>query len=324
MAPLAYVFFVATYLVAFVISYPKWDNYTVVVNGTESGGGIAPWAGTGPKPAQQSELISERIVPQNESVSAPEVSPEVEPVVEPETPPEVMPLSAPEILSGDEAVAASSVPVGQIIFSCTVPGTVALTFDDGPYPFTALILDRLRDAGFPATFFVNGDNWRMILSDESQGYVRRMVAEGHQIGSHTWSHPDLATLGRSGIISQMQLLESALRQIIGYYPTYMRSPYFSANGLVLSIMAELGYKVVHADIDTLDWANNSPSTIQNSVQRFRNGLDNGGSIALAHDVHETTARVLTQAMIDEVRARGLRPVTIGDCLGDPRENWYRS
>ena len=104
----------------------------------------------------------------------------------------------------------------------------------------------------------------------------------------------------------MQLLESALRQIIGYYPTYMRSPYFSANGLVLSIMAELGYKVVHADIDTLDWANNSPSTIQNSVQRFRNGLDNGGSIALAHDVHETTARVLTQAMIDEVRARGLR------------------
>ena len=156
------------------------DNHAVVVNGTESGGGIAPWAGTGPEPAVESGLTSEQVLSQDESVSALEVSPEIEPVVEPETPPGVVPLSAPE------AVAASSVPVGQIIFSCTVPGTVALTFDDGPYPFTGLILDKLRDAGFPATFFVNGDNWRYIFTDESQGYVRRIVAEGHQIGSHTY------------------------------------------------------------------------------------------------------------------------------------------
>lgn len=121
-----------------------------------------------------------------------------------------------------------------------------------------------------------------------------------------WAHRDLATLDRDSIVSQMRLLESALQQILGYWPTYMRAPYFSTNDLVLRTMGELGYKVVHADIDTLDWANNSPDGIQVSVRRFRDGLNAGGSIALAHDVHEWTARTLTQAMIDEVRARGRR------------------
>ncbi len=107
----------------------------------------------------------------------------------------------------------------------------------------------------------------------------------------------------------MNLLESALIQILGYYPTYMRSPYFSTNGLVLQTMGELGYHVVHADIDTLDWANNSEGGIQTSVQRFRDGLNAGGSIALAHDVHQWTANVLVQAMIDEIRNRGLRGMT---------------
>ena len=76
-------------------------------------------------------------------------------------------------------------PVGSIITSCTQPGVVALTFDDGPYIYTGSVLDTLKAAGVPATFFVNGDNWGSILAEENQALVRRMVEEGHQVGSHT-------------------------------------------------------------------------------------------------------------------------------------------
>jgi peptidoglycan/xylan/chitin deacetylase (PgdA/CDA1 family) len=199
-----------------------------------------------------------------------------------------------------------------------------LTFDDGPYRFTGQILDTLRSNNIRATFFVNGANWDNILSENSRALVQRMVRENHQVGSHTWSHADLTTLDRDGIVNQMDLLESALQQILGYFPTYMRPPYFSYNDLVLQTMAELGYHVINADIDTLDWANQSEQGIQTSVQRFRDGLNAGGSISLAHDVHQWTAQILTQAMIDEVKRRGLRAVTVGECLGDPKELWYRT
>ena len=85
----------------------------------------------------------------------------------------------------------SSVPVGSWIYGCTVPGTVALTFDDGPIFRTASVLDQLQAAGMKATFFVNGLNWGDINSEQSKALVRRMIAEGHQVGSHTYVIPYL-------------------------------------------------------------------------------------------------------------------------------------
>ena len=279
----------------------------------------------------------------------------------------------------------SSVPVGAWIYSCTVPGTVALTFDDGPVTRTGSVLDQLRDAGMSATFFVNGLNWGDINSESSKALVRRMVAEGHQVGSHTyvssfpstqelvydicevlrkclrtssWSHPNLASLGRDDIVNQMAWLEDSLNNIIGFHPTYMRPPYFGANDFTLQVLGDLGYHVLNADIDTFDWQHQSPSEIGNSVQIFKDRLNAGGSIVLAHDVHQYTVEDLVPAMINEIRARGLTgmfffflfffsslfllmslnlrsaintdyfsscvAVTVGQCLGDPSDNWYRT
>lgn len=103
----------------------------------------------------------------------------------------------------------------------------------------------------------------------------------------------------------MTQLEAALLDIIGKFPTYMRPPYFSYNTQTLQTLGGLGYKVIHADIDTLDWANNSPGAIGNSIANFENGLDAGGSITLAHDVHQVTVQYLVPAMISAVQARGL-------------------
>ncbi|KAG8533095.1 uncharacterized protein KY384_001878 [Bacidia gigantensis] len=251
----------------------------------ESGNGIAPWAGSGPKPKS----------------------------------------SAPQVAYKLQAVAGSSaVPVGAVISGCTQPGTVALTFDDGPYIYTAQVLDTLKAAKIHATFFVNGDNWANILSNDSKALVNRELAEGHQIGSHTWDHKDLTTLDTAAITSEMTDLEDALISIIGKYPAYMRPPYLSTNDSVLQTLGGLGYHVISANIDTKDYENDSEAAIQTAVQNFKTGLDQGGSIELSHDVHQWTAKTLVSAMIQEVQNRGLQAVTVGECLGDPVENWYRT
>jgi peptidoglycan/xylan/chitin deacetylase (PgdA/CDA1 family) len=77
----------------------------------------------------------------------------------------------------------SSVPYGVIINGCTVPGTVSLAFDDGPYIYTNQVLDMLDAAGMKGTFFVNGQNYDSIYNYIPT--IQRMYNEGHQVASHT-------------------------------------------------------------------------------------------------------------------------------------------
>jgi Polysaccharide deacetylase len=91
----------------------------------------------------------------------------------------------------------SSIPIGSIISSCTVPGTVALTFDDGPYIYTDELLDILASNGVVATFFVNGQNYGAITDYAST--VQRAASAGHQIGSHTYV---AFSLSRSTVIAE--------------------------------------------------------------------------------------------------------------------------
>ncbi|KAF2398526.1 polysaccharide deacetylase family protein [Trichodelitschia bisporula] len=215
----------------------------------------------------------------------------------------------------------SAVPYGTVITSCTVPGTIAIAFDDGPFIYTSQVLDILAANGVPATFFVNGQNYDSIYN--YAGVIQRMVSEGHQVASHTWGHADLSTLDYNGIASQMSQLEDALRSIIGKAPTYMRPPYFAYSGDTLSALGSLGYHVITASIDTQDWQYQTPETIGNSVGIFNSLLASGGSITLEHDPLQNTVQTLVQDQINAVRAAGLTPVTVGACLGDPASAWYK-
>ncbi|KAM0545825.1 hypothetical protein ACHAPJ_011152 [Fusarium lateritium] len=230
------------------------------------------------------------------------------------------------VLSGLQIVSAqagrSSVPVGVAIRSCTQPDTIALTFDDGPFAYTEPLLDQLVAAGIKATFFVNGNNWANI--NDYSSTVVRMIEEGHQVGSHTYSHPDMATIDDATIRTEMVKLEDDLINIIGKYPTYMRPPYFSYNNSTLRVLGQLGYHVIDADIDTFDWQHNTPETFDNALTLFKQGLSNGGSITLMHDVHQNTVENLVPSVIDAVLESGKRAVTVGECLGDPEANWYKS
>ncbi|KAL2870413.1 chitin deacetylase [Aspergillus lucknowensis] len=192
-------------------------------------------------------------------------------------------------------------PYGTYINHCDVPGTVALTFDDGPYIYTEELLDLLDAYGAKATFFMNGHNL-----ETNHRLLQRIVNEGHQLASHTWGHPNLPVLSRDQIIQQMTLLESAFESIVGVVPTYMRPPYLSVSDYVLGVMADLGYHVIGASVDTKDYENDHPDLIGRSVEKFNLELDQGGTIILAHDIHEQTVHTLTHIMLDEIVQRGLQ------------------
>ncbi|RAH81172.1 hypothetical protein BO86DRAFT_419435 [Aspergillus japonicus CBS 114.51] len=210
-----------------------------------------------------------------------------------------------------------------IIRSCTVPGTVALTFDDGPKEFTKDLLDLLDRYEAKATFFITGNN-------NAKGLIRRMHESGHQLASHTWSHQDLSKISRSQRRIQLLWNEAALRNILGFFPTYMRPPYSSctAESGCLADMGELGYHIVLYDIDTEDYKHDSPTEIQRSKDIFDSSLDARTAfdrpwLVIAHDVHEQTVHNLTEHMLKKLIAEGFRPVTVGECLGDSPKYWYR-
>ncbi|ODQ56199.1 glycoside hydrolase/deacetylase [Saitoella complicata NRRL Y-17804] len=225
-----------------------------------------------------------------------------------------------------------SVPYGTWIYDCVTAGEVAVTYDDGPYLYTDAILDLFDQYNAKATFFITGNNiGKGPIDDSTYGWdtiIKRQYASGHQIASHTWTHPDLSTLADADMAEQMILNEMALRNIIGVFPTYMRPPYSSCEDNCQRVMQNLGYHIVDFDLDTDDYNNVEPSLIQNSkdiVAEYFDGreVSSTSSLVIAHDIHEQTIN-LTSYALELINAAGYKMVTVGQCLGDDQANWYRS
>ncbi|KAF2019070.1 carbohydrate esterase family 4 protein [Aaosphaeria arxii CBS 175.79] len=224
---------------------------------------------------------------------------------------------------------------GEGIYACEVPGTVAITYDDGPYIYTNGVLDQFKAYGAKATFFITGINiGKGAIDDASTAWpavIRRMEAEGHQIASHTWSHQDLSAITKEQRYDQMVKNEMAFKNIIGKFPTYMRPPYSSctaASGCQQDLK-DLGYVVSYFDLDTDDYNNITPALIQNAKNRVSTALQgktptNDDFLAIAHDIHQQTAQNLTGYMLEQFTQKGFKLVTMGECMGDPKANWYRT
>ena len=248
----------------------------------------------------------------------------------------VLPLGSllargPAAMRQEIALAArDAVNLGTMITHCTVPGVVALTFDDGPFYHTAHILDLLDQYGMKATFFVNGDNWVENIDDESTPWpemLRRIVGTGHQLGSHTWSHVDMTAADTATRYDQIERLDQTLTRVVGKSPTYFRPPFGSCEGQCLVDLGKMGYHIVNFDLDTKDYLNNTPDKIETAKQTFWNALSAGTAsssfLVLGHDVHEQTATALTPFMLEKIKEKGYKAVTVGECLGDPAANWYK-
>ncbi|KAF9577601.1 hypothetical protein BGW38_007088, partial [Lunasporangiospora selenospora] len=110
---------------------------------------------------------------------------------------------------------------GKVYTTCTEPNTFSISFDDGPSEWTPELLDLLKAAGLKVTFFINGNNQACIYDAAVQSTLKRAIKDGHQIASHTWSHPDLTTLSVSAIQTEMIRLENSIMEVLGVKPRYM-------------------------------------------------------------------------------------------------------
>ncbi|EFE38928.1 hypothetical protein TRV_06369 [Trichophyton verrucosum HKI 0517] len=277
---------------------------------------VPPTEPSGTYPPDTTPTVEPTVVPTDVPTTFPSMTPTADPTVAPTgtSVPTGVPTGVPPM--------PGTIPFGTVINQCTVNGTIALTFDDGPYDYTGPLLDIFAKNGAKGTFFVNAMNFGNIM--DYADVIKRMYKEGHMLGSHTYSHADLSKLNSTGIALEMKKLDDILAPIIdGNRPTYMRAPYFAYSDTVSKTMAELKYHMIDANIDTKDYEHATPDGVPISVENFKKGLEAGGTITLCHDVHQTTVELLIQQLLDEIKKRGLRAVTVGECLGDPQANWYR-
>lgn len=128
---------------------------------------------------------------------------------------------------------------------CSQNSTFALTFDDGPSEHTHEVLDVLKEFDARGTFFLGGViNGRGQIDETWTPIVKRMVTEGHQVGSHTWSHPNMSDISSKARKQEMYKNERAILNVIGKMPTFMRAPMVDCRDGCMSDMKALGYHVV--------------------------------------------------------------------------------
>ncbi|SPO05105.1 related to deacetylase [Cephalotrichum gorgonifer] len=202
---------------------------------------------------------------------------------------------------------------GVVITKCAKPGVIALAYDDGPYQYTSELVDILDAAGAKGTFFWTGTLYGCIYNQAAA--VKKAFASGHQIASHTWSHPqNFGSLNSQQLTQEMKRVEDAFVNLIGKKPLYMRPPYLATGGAVLPTLGGLGFKVITDDVDSQDWNGWSAQQSQNAFQQA--GASGNGHIPLMHETYASTVRTLTPWLINWAKQNNLKIVTVAECLDD--------
>jgi peptidoglycan/xylan/chitin deacetylase (PgdA/CDA1 family) len=184
---------------------------------------------------------------------------------------------------------------------------IAMTFDDGPNPvLTPKLLDLLAEHHIKATFFVIGQN---VI--EHPEIVARAVQEGHEIGNHSWSHPNLGRMSDETVRLQLRRTEEAVQSAAGVRPVLMRPPYGSITPRQKRwIHAEFGYDIILWNVDPLDWKRPGPTTIFSRILKETRP----GSIVLSHDIHPGTIEAMP-ATLSQLEAKGFKFVTVSELIG---------
>lgn len=189
---------------------------------------------------------------------------------------------------------------------------VAMTFDDGPHPsLTPKLLDILKARNIKCTFFVIGKNAQMYPN-----IIRRMIAEGHEVANHTWTHCSLPSRSDDQIRSELKQSEDALVAAANYRPHLIRPPYGAINARIKQFMfSEFGYSTIMWSVDPQDWRRPGVSVV---TSRLVNGA-HPGAIMLAHDIHPPTIQAMP-AMFDQLLAKGYQFVTVSQLLNMEKAN----
>ena len=199
---------------------------------------------------------------------------------------------------------------------------LSITFDDGPDPkYTPRILDILKAAGVPAAFFVVGVN-----AEAAPGLIQRIYEEGHILGNHTYSHPNIALTTAERTKLELDATLRLIEHLTGRSTTLFRPPYNAdsepqtPDELIPIVRAqERGYLTIGERIDPQDWrANIKTSEI---VHEVMNEMDDGNVILLHDGGGDRTATIAAlPELIERCRAKGYRFVSLGDLIGKSRDD----
>jgi peptidoglycan/xylan/chitin deacetylase (PgdA/CDA1 family) len=180
---------------------------------------------------------------------------------------------------------------------------VILTFDDGPIPGkTDRVLATLRDYGVKATFLMVGQ-----MASNYPAIARRVVAQGHSIGGHTYNHANLANAGYTRALTDIANGNAAVSRVTGTPVGFFRFPYLADTGALRQAAADRGLVILDVDIDSKDYFKLSPATLAaNTMARVRAKRK---GIILMHDIHGRTAAMLPM-LLAQLKAGGYKVVAL--------------
>ena len=203
---------------------------------------------------------------------------------------------------------ASATPAKTVWSEVRVAGPyIAMTFDDGPSKtLTPHLLDILKERNMHVTFFVVGENAKAYPD-----IIKRELAEGHEIGDHSWDHPNLAKMSDEAVKSQLGRTKDAIMAATDKPVTLMRPPYGSfTKDQRRWFHDDLGFTTILWDVDPLDWK--KPVTPAQVEERILSATHNG-SIILSHDIHATTIEAMPDTF-DKLLAKGFKFVTVSELI----------
>jgi len=210
------------------------------------------------------------------------------------------------------------------IDTCIKPGTIALTFDDGPGIYNAQLLAILAKKNVKATFFLIGEN--IVQTPALSATLKNILAGGHQLASHTYTHSNLDLMTEDQMKKEMQQTSDAMFTHSGVRPAYMRAPEGRCAELCTKVMTELGLVISHWNADTNDWrhtaeapqaaADLSMVEVNNVIIKNSNPATDS-FILLQHEIHKFSVELLADRVIDAILAKGYKFVTMEECVGKP-------
>jgi len=179
---------------------------------------------------------------------------------------------------------------------------IAMTFDDGPSSAnTPRLLELLKQRNIKATFFLIGQN-----AASNPDIVRRILADGHEIGNHSWTHPQLSKLSDDRVTTEINKTQDAVKEASGFTPTLLRPPYGAITARQREwIESQFGLSIILWSVDPFDWKRPGASVI---TQRILSQV-RPGAIILSHDIHKQTVDAMP-ATLDGLIAKGYKFVTV--------------
>ena len=204
------------------------------------------------------------------------------------------------------------------LYGAGAPNKVVLTFDDGPHPeHTAKTLDILRDTKTPGSFFVLGNN-----AIKAPDLVERILAEGHELGSHTYSHPNMGKVSASRATVEINSTQLLLTGLTGKNMRLYREPYMRSGGPITSLevasllpLEEAGYVIAGMNVVPRDWVTQTADELAEEI--IRQVEANAGGVVLLHDGGGDQSQTVAALpkVISELRARGYEFTLLADLLG---------